>query len=125
MTGGWGFRRLMSLQPIAAQIADIITTETRALDKSRRRLFLEWLAAHTSQLECNWPAVKKGAAAESLKAGLETWLGSLPVAGMLLEYGLMLHELDWCQALDEQSLAHLSPGKTGEVLRCVCAKSGY
>ncbi len=114
----------MSPQLISTQIASIISTEALHLDAPRRRLFLEWLAAHTRQVECDWPAVKKGAATESLKAGLETWLASLSVAGMLLEYGLMLRELDWCRALDEQALALLSPGKTGEVLICVCAKSG-
>ena len=109
----------LSIPQIAAQIV----TQATSLNPVRRKLFLEWLKAHSSRVGCGGrsaalsvPKVSKDRAEitaanqkedyfeNHLKGALMIWFESLPAAGVLWEYRLVLSELAWWRTLDGESL---------------------
>ena len=106
-----------------SQIAAQIVTQTNSLNPVRQKLFLEWLVAHSSRVGCGGrsaalsvPKVSKDRTEitasnqnedcfeNHLKGALMIWFESLPAAGVLWEYRLVLSELAWWRALDGESL---------------------
>jgi len=109
----------LSISQIAAQIVAQVTS----LNSVRQKSFLEWLQAHSSQVGCvgrsaalSVPKVSKDRVEitasnqnedcfeNHLKGALMIWFESLPAAGILWEYRLVLSELAWWRALDGQLL---------------------
>jgi len=112
------------MQLSVSQIAVQIVAQATSLDLVRRKLFLEWLKAHSSRVGClgrsaalSVPKVSKDRTEitvsnqnedcfeNHLKSALMIWLESLPAAGVLWEYRLVLSELAWWRTLDGQLLA--------------------
>ena len=111
------------IQLSISQIAAQIVTQANSLNPVRRKLFLEWLKVHSSRVGCvgrsvalSVPKVSKDRVEitasnqnedcfeNHLKSGLIIWFESLPAAGVLWEYRLILSELAWWRALDGQLL---------------------
>jgi len=110
----------LSIPQIAAQIV----AQANSLNPVRRKLFLEWLVAHSSRVGCGRrsaalrvPKVSKDRTEitasnqnedcfeNHLKGTLMIWFESLPAAGVLWEYRLVLSELAWWRTLDGQLLS--------------------
>jgi hypothetical protein len=100
------------MQLSVSQIATQIVAQATSLNSVRRKLFLEWLQAHSSRVGCVERSQFEMTAANQqeesfwnhMKSALMTWFESLPAAGVLWEYRLILSELAWWRALDGQSL---------------------
>jgi len=76
---------LVSKQP--AVLAASIFILTCLLKPDRRRLFMEWLCAHSGQeLYC-------------ARDSLADWFGSLSETKALREYGLVVREINWWRDL--------------------------
>ena len=109
----------LSISQIAAQIVAQVTS----LESVRQKSFLDWLQAHSSRDGCvgrsaaqSVPKVSKDRTEitasnqnedcfeNHLKRALMIWFESLPAAGVLREYRLVLSELAWWRALDGQLL---------------------
>ena len=82
---------------IGQMIVEIDGEATR-LDDGRKRLFLEWLKAHSSQVKS---ALDSGS---GLPAALEQWFLSIPTRGLLWEYRLVLEEITWWRELNSNRL---------------------
>ena len=124
-TVDWDFELCDGDMPLSiSQIAAQIVSQTNSLDPVRRKSFLEWLVAHSSRVGCGGrssalsvPKVSKDRAEitaanqkedyfeNHLKGALMIWFESLPAAGVLWEYRLVLSELAWWRALDGQLLS--------------------
>ena len=100
------------MQVSVSQIAAQIVAQAISLESSRKRLFLEWLQAHSSQaggVKQSRPEITTVTQNEEsfwnhLKSLLMIWFESLPTAGVFWEYRLILSELAWWRALDGESL---------------------
>ena len=100
------------MQISVSQIAAQIVAQATSLNSVRRKLFLEWLQAHSSRVGCVEQCQDEITAANQneksfeshWKKALMVWLESLSAAGALWEYRLILSELAWWRALDGQSL---------------------
>ncbi len=100
------------MQLTVSQIAAQIAAQTTSLEAMKRRCFLEWLQAHSSGVgllgQSRFDLTEADQDDEifenHLKGALIIWLDSLPAGGVIWEYGLILHELAWWRALDEESL---------------------
>ena len=109
----------LSISQIAAQIV----AQATSLESVRQKSFLDWLQAHSSRDGCvgrsaalSVPKASKDRAEittsnqnedcfeNHLKGALMIWFESLPAAGVLWEYRLVLSELAWWRALDGESL---------------------
>ena len=98
----------LSISKIAAQIV----AQATSLESVRQKSFLEWLQAHSSRVSyvdrCQAEMTFANQHVESfwnhLKSVMMIWFESLPTAGVLWEYRLILSELAWWRALDGQSL---------------------
>jgi len=124
MTVTWDFEMREGDMPLSiSQIAAQIVSQANSLDPVRRKSFLEWLVAHSSRVgsggrsaALSVPKVSKDRAEitasnqnedcfeSHLKSALMIWFESLPAAGVLREYRLVLSELAWWRALDGQLL---------------------
>ena len=110
----------LSIPQIAAQIV----TQANSLNSVRQKLFLEWLRAHSSRVgsggrsaALSMQKVSKDRAEITasnqnedcfeiyLKSALMIWFESLPAAGVLWEYRLVLSELAWWRTLDGELLS--------------------
>jgi len=110
----------LSISQIAAQIV----AQATSLESVRQKSFLDWLQAHSSRDGCvgrsaaqSVPKVSKDRAEitasnqnedcfeNHLKGALMIWFESLPVAGVLWEYRLVLSELAWWRTLDGELLS--------------------
>jgi hypothetical protein len=97
-----------------------ISLQAFRLDSIRLRLFLEWLNAHTSQINIATPAAHHPQQPSQMIAivdenleerftnSLRTWFSSLSMQGSLWEYHLILDEIIWWRELDAQRLKMLS-----------------
>lgn len=100
------------MQVSVSQIATQIVAQAISLESSRKRLFLKWLQAHSSQaggVKQSRPEITTVTQNEEsfearLKKALMIWFESLPTTGVLWEYRLILSELAWWRALDGESL---------------------
>lgn len=88
------------MQAMIAQIVQEFLDGVAELDGARKRLFLNWLATHSSQVNC--AGLDEPVAC--LQDALPRWLGTLDAAGLLWEYRLVLHEIEWCAELDMDAL---------------------
>lgn len=113
MIAAWDFEMQKGdTQLSISQIAAQIVTQAASLNSVRQKLFLEWLQAHSSQVgcadRCQAEMTPANQHVESfwnrLKSALMIWFESLPTAGVLWEYRLILSELAWWRALDGESL---------------------
>ncbi|MBX3038598.1 MAG: hypothetical protein KF758_16930 [Anaerolineales bacterium] len=100
-----------------------ISMQAFRLDAVRLRLFLEWLNAHTSQMNMAASSARDDRQTsyqiENVNEDLEerftnhlrTWFSGLSMQGSLWEYHLILDEINWWRNLDEQRLNMLSAPK--------------
>lgn len=107
---------------IEQMVLDIAMQAFR-LDAVRLPLFLEWLNAHTSQIniappsapDSRQPSQRIEHVDESLEErftnSLRTWFTSLSMQGSLWEYHLILDEIIWWRELDAHRLKMLSAPK--------------
>lgn len=84
------------MQAVIAQIVQEFLDGVAELDETQKRLFLNWLASHSRQVDC--AGLDEPVAC--LQDALPRWLGSLAPADLLWEYRLILHEIEWCAELD-------------------------
>lgn len=88
------------MENIIAQIVKEVVSGMHTLERTRKRIFLNWLSAHSAQVDC----ARQENPAECLEATLPRWLRSLDVPGLLWEYRLLLHEIEWCAELEQGAL---------------------
>ena len=79
------------------EMVDSITTQIAALDPRRRYMFIEWLCAHSSQVQC----------VIDLRAGLSAWLDSMSAGSTAWEYRTLTNEIDWWCDQDEVAMDRL------------------
>lgn len=88
------------------QMVAEISRQARELDPVRLGWFLDWLCAHTAQV--NAGLLEQGALLERLQPALRAWFMSLSMQGMLWEYRLLLDEIAWWRELDDLRLRLLA-----------------
>lgn len=102
---------------IEQMVSDIAAQACQLVDL-RLRLFLDWLAAHSGRVEDAVEPALSGLhrpdTEEKFRAGLKSWLESLPVQGRLREYRLILDEIAWWRSLDLHRLSMLLKSEAGK-----------
>ncbi len=107
------------------QMAEDISGQVLRLDDVRLQLFLNWLNAHSSQvqsalapgqtlIQMEGGLLWQGGSKERLRFGLKTWFESLPMQGLLWEYHLILDEIVWWHNLDAHRLKMILKSEAGE-----------
>jgi hypothetical protein len=113
MIAVWDFDlRDCDMRLLISQIAAQIVAQATSLNFVRKKSFLECLQAHSSRVGCVDRCLAEMTTANQhvesfwnhLKKALMIWFESLPAAGVLWEYRLVLSELAWWRALDGQLL---------------------
>ena len=88
------------MQISVSQIAAYIITQVTSLESTRRKLFLDWLCAHSNQ-------ATKGSDLNRIQDSLVDWFESLSEADVLREYYLVTGEVRWWRDLEEGALAKM------------------
>ena len=107
------------------QMTANISRQALRLDDVRLRLFLNWLNAHSSKvqtaltlgqtlIQMDGVLLRHGDFAERLRAGLKTWLESLPIQALLWEYHLILDEIAWWHNLEVHRLKMILKSEAGK-----------
>lgn len=104
---------MQDIQSVIDQMVLYVSVQAAKLDEIRLQMFLKWLQSHSSAvrnaeqnlIEVDVLNIKR--INDPLKNSLKIWFSSLPVAGLLWEYQLILTEIHWWRALDERSLARV------------------
>jgi hypothetical protein len=84
----------------AASFAAYITSLADVLEPRRRKLFLEWIYAHSGQ-------IIKGSDQNCIRDSLTNWFESLSEADVLREYYLVISEINWWLNLKQAALNEL------------------
>jgi hypothetical protein len=86
------------MQISVSQIAAYIITQITSLESTRRKLFLNWLFAHSNQ-------VTNGSDLNRIQDSLVDWFESLSEADVLREYYLVTGEVRWWRNQEDETLA--------------------
>jgi hypothetical protein len=79
------------------EMVDFISTQIDALEPLHRYMFIEWLCAHSSQLQCIL----------NLRAGLHNWFDAMSAECAVWEYRLITTEINWWRDQDDKTLDRL------------------
>jgi len=79
------------------EMVDFILSKIHALDPRRRYMFIEWLCAHSSQVQC----------VINIRAGLNAWLDSMSAESTAWEYSTITNEINWWRQQDEYTVDRL------------------
>lgn len=100
------------LNVLIEQMVTEIWSRAYQLDDPRLGMFLHWLSTHSVEmkrtsgdfLDMDHIALRGLVIEEHFKLALRGWLQSIPVRGLLWEYGTVTAEIDWWRDLDPHRL---------------------
>ena len=112
---------MSELNVVTDQIVFDVGTHVFHLDDPRGRVWLNWLAAHSSNMkvlagnvfDMDMAVLRGTDLQEGIKSALKTWLESLPAQGMLWEYRTISFEIAWWRNLDPVRLKMIVESETG------------
>jgi len=79
------------------EMVDSITAQIDELDPRRRYMFIEWLCAHGSQMQCT----------VNIRASLNAWLDAMPTDNTFWEYRIITNEINWWRDQNERTIDRL------------------
>jgi hypothetical protein len=85
------------MQDFVQQVVKEIVAGVRELDPVCRRMFLNWMGNHASQVRC----VDEDPYQDCLAIKLSVWLDSMSMVGILWEYRLIMVEIEWWKNLEQ------------------------